>query len=296
MRIAFALVLIAFVGFGVTAYSLRAPKADLVWGKHGVAPGELARPRATVIIGDTLFIVDFSARIQSYDLDGHHTGLTFTTPDYRNGRPSGLGVDNRGHLIVSDSHYHCVRIYDENAKEEKVLTGDFGYVSDCVQDEEGFYYVSEFGQRDRITKLDADGKVVSRWGEAGSEPGQLQRTRALAFGPDGNLYVVDACNHRVQVFTREGKLVRIIGEPGSGLGQFHLPYDIAFGPDGGFYVVERGNSRVQKFDKNGNAVAAWGCAGHGEGQLADPWALAVEKRGRVHVIDTENHRVQRIRF
>ena len=131
-------------------------------------------------------------------------GLTFTTPDYRNGRPSGLGVDNRGHLIVCDSHYHCVRIYDAEAKEEKCLTGDFGYVSDCVQDAEGFYYVSEFGVRDRITKLDSDGNVVARWGEAGSEPGQLLRTRALAFGPDGNLYAVDACNHRIQVFTRDG--------------------------------------------------------------------------------------------
>src|SRR5437016_1854935 len=200
MRIASALILLAFIGFGVTAYSLRPMKPDLVWGTRGAVPGEMVRPRAAVIIGDTLYLVDFTARIQSYDLDGHHTGLTFTTPDYRNGRPSGLGADNRGHLIVCDSHYHCVRIYDEKTKEEKVLTGDFGYVSDCVQDPDGFYYVAEFGQRDRITKLDAAGQVVKRWGESGREPGQMQRVRSLALGPDGNLYAVDACNPRVQVF------------------------------------------------------------------------------------------------
>lgn len=296
MRIAVAILLVVVIGLAATAYSLRSPSPDLIWGKKGVLPGEVVRPRAAVIINDTLYLVDFTARIQAYDLDGNHTGLTFTTPDYRNGRPSGLGVDNRGNLLVCDSHYHVVRVYDLQGKELKVLSGDFGYVSDCVQDSEGFYYVSEFGSFDRITKLDADGKVVQRWGSSGLEPGQLLRTRSLALGPDGNLYVADACNDRVQVFTRTGELVKIIGKSGKGLGEFHFPYDLCFGPDGSLYVVERGNSRVQKFDPQGNAVATWGVTGREPGQLADPWALAVDKKGRVHVVDTENHRVQRVKF
>ena len=57
-----------------------------------------------------------------------------------------------------------------------------------VQDADGFFYVSEFGENDRITKLDPEGKFVKSWGGSGSEPGQFQRLRALALGPDGNLY------------------------------------------------------------------------------------------------------------
>ena len=277
---------------------------ELVWGTRGVRDGDLARPRAATIDGQgRLWLVDFTARVQAYDLDGNHIGITFTTPDFRNGRPSGLGTDNQGRLMVADSHYHCVRIYSDENVEVKRLGGEagtapgqFGYLSDVVQDADGFYYVSEFGQTDRITKLDADGKFVACWGEAGQGPGQFNRVRALALGPDGLLYAVDACNHRVQAFTRSGVFVREFGGPGSGPGQLLYPYDLTFGPDGDLYVVERGNHRVQKFTRDGESLRTWGKPGNGPGELADPWAVVADRFGRVHVVDTENHRVQRVRF
>ncbi len=151
-------------------------RPDLVWGKKGVRDGDLVRPRAAVIDGeDRLFIVDFTARIQAYDLDGHHLGLTFQTPDYRKGRPSGLGLDREGHLIVCDSHYNCFRIYDHDGKQIRVIapgagseSGKLGYVSDVVQDEDGYFYVAEFGEVQRISKFDNEGHFVTAWGSEGS--------------------------------------------------------------------------------------------------------------------------------
>src|SRR3954470_6938837 len=97
------LALLALAGCGGAA-----AHPDLVWGKKGVRDGDFVRPRACVIDRrDRLHVVDFTARIQAYDLDGHYLGLTFSTPDYRKGRPSGLAVDRDGNLIVSDSHYNC---------------------------------------------------------------------------------------------------------------------------------------------------------------------------------------------
>jgi DNA-binding beta-propeller fold protein YncE len=111
------------------------------------------------------------------------------------------------------------------------------------------------------------------------------------------LYVVDACNHRIQVLTRDGEYVREFGSPGPEPGQLHYPYDLAFHPDGLLYIVERGNHRVQKFDpKTGQSLGTWGRGGRSPGQLADPWALVIDPFGRVHIVDTENHRVQRIKF
>jgi DNA-binding beta-propeller fold protein YncE len=282
------------------------PSAEpqVVWGKKGYQPGDIVRPRAIAIDAqDHLYIVDFTARVQVYDADGKYLGPTWTTPDFRNGRPSGLSIDRDGHLIVSDSHYHCFRIYDADGHELRKFGGEagpepghFGYVSDVVQDADGFYYVSEFGSNERITKLDVDGKLVKCWGEKGTEPGQFNHVRALALGPDGLLYVADACNHRIQVFTRDGDLVRTWGEPGEGPGQLGYPYDVAFGPGGELYVAESGNHRVQKFTAEGQSLGTWGGPGRAAGQLHNPWALAVDSKGRVHVVDTENHRVQRIRF
>jgi DNA-binding beta-propeller fold protein YncE len=288
------------------AASCDGPSAQpqIVWGRRGYQPGDIVRPRAIAIDAhDRLYLVDFTARVQVYDTDGKYVGPTWTTPDFRNGRPSGLSIDRDGHLIVSDSHYHCFRIYDTDGNELRRFGGEdgsqpgqFGYVSDVVQDADGNYYVSEYKSNERITKLDADGKVLACWGEPGTEPGQFSHIRALALGPDGRLYVADACNHRIQVFERDGKLVRAWGGPGDEPGQLGYPYDLAFGPKGELYVVEFGNNRVQKFDADGHSLGCWGGPGREPGKLHSPWALAVDSKGRVHVVDTENHRVQRIRF
>lgn len=281
-------------------------KPDLIWGKRGVNDGMFVRPRACVIgPNDRLYIVDYTARIQVFDLDGNYIGPTWTTPDYRIGRPSGLAIDRDGNVLVCDSHYHCVRTYTPDGQEilEKrfggtpgLEPGQFGYISDVVQDADGYYYIAEFELTERITKLDSTGKVVKTWGKPGTEPGEFSRVRGMALGPDGLLYVADTINHRIQVFTREGELVRWFGEQGSAPGQLSYPYQLAFSPDGELYVVEYENHRVQKFTPDGRSLGCWGSPGRGPGQLHSPWAVAVDRKGRVHVIDTENHRVQRVRF
>ncbi len=277
---------------------------ELVWGRRGVQNGDMVRPRAAAIdADDRLYIVDFTARIQVYDRDGHYLGPTWTTPDYRNGRPSGLSVARDGNLIVSDSHYNCFRVYSPTGVELRKIGGEsgtavgqLGYVSDVVEDEEGNFYVAEFGQNQRISVFDAVGRFLRCWGSAGTEPGQFSRARALAWGPDGNLYVADACNDRIQVFTRQGTLVRCWGVSGAEPGQLKYPYDLAFNKSGILYVVENGNNRVQKFTATGETLGCWGGPGHAPGRLHNPWALAIDSRGRVHVVDTENHRLQRIDF
>lgn len=291
-----ALVLLFCIGCGKSG-----GPPEVCWGRKGTQPGDLARPRAIAIDAqDRLYIIDFTARIQVFDRDGKFLNLCWTTPDFRDGRPSGISIDRQGNLLVSDSHYYCVRVYSPEGKELRVLGGasegpaKLGYVSDCVQDAEGNYFLAEFWPKHRLTKLDPDGKYIKSWGSEGDEPGQFARARALALGPDGNLYVADACNHRVQVFTRDGQLVRIWGEHGSEPGQLSYPYDLAFGPGGDLYVVEWDNHRVQKFTPDGRSLGCWGEPGRLPGQLHNPWALAVDSHGRIHVVDTENHRIQRI--
>jgi DNA-binding beta-propeller fold protein YncE len=293
-----AVALLAAAGCGGSA-----EVPDAVWGRRGTQDGDMVRPRAIAIDrDDRVFIVDFTARIQVYSADGQYRA-GWSTPDYRNGRPSGLSIDRDGHLIVSDSHYHCFRIYDADGTQLRCVggqggsaPGQLGYISDVVQDAEGFFYVAEFGENQRITKLDAAGKFIHCWGSPGTGPGQFQRARALALGPDGLLYVADACNHRIQVFRKDGELVRMWGHPGSAAGELAYPYDLAFAPDGNLFVVEYGNQRVQRFTPTGASLGCWCGPGRAPGQLHSPWAVAVDRLGRVFVVDTENHRVQRFHF
>src|SRR5262249_380957 len=271
---------------------------------RGVQPGELIKPRAAAIdANDRIYVVDWTARIQVFDVDGNYLKHTWTTPDYRNGRPSGLSIDRDGNLLVSDSHYHCLRIYSPEGVELRMIGGEggtapgqFGYVSDAVQDADGYFYLAEFPQNQPLPKLHPNWKFLKCWGSPGSEPGQFARVRGLALGPDGNLYAADACNHRIQVFTRDGELVRVWGKPGTEPGELSFPYDLAFGCNGELYVIEYGNHRVQKFTAGGESLGCWGGPGREPGRFCSPWALVVDSKGRVHVLDSENHRVQRIDF
>ena len=97
---------------------------ELVWGKRGVQGGDLVKPRA-IAIGpdDRIYLVDWTARIQAFDRDGQFLHLSFTTPDFRNGRPSGLSIDKDDNVVVSDSHYHCVRIYSPEGKLLRTIGG-----------------------------------------------------------------------------------------------------------------------------------------------------------------------------
>jgi len=306
-RIAVALLVLAGCTFGLISLAHSGgphSKPEFVWGKRGTQPGDFVRPRAIAIDSqDRLYIVDFTASIQVFDRDGTFLGIRWQTPDFRNGRPSGLSIDRDGNLLVSDSHYNCLRIYSPTGQQLRVIggkagsgPGELGYVSDAVQDADGSYYVAEFGENQRMSKFDLNGHFIKSWGSPGNEPGQFGRIRALTFGPDGNLYLADATNHRIQVFTRDGELVDCWGEAGSNPGQMSYPYDLAFGPHAELYVVEQGNHRVQKFTSKGKSLGCWGRPGREPGELYEPWALAVDSHGRVHVIDTNNHRVQRIHF
>jgi len=276
---------------------------DKVWGKLGVGPGRFSKPRAMAIDAqDRLYIVDMTARIQVFDADGEFLH-GWQTPEHANGRPTGLTISSDGNLLVADTHYYRVLTYTPTGELLKDATlggtmgqapGEFGFVTDAVRDAAGNYYVSEYGEFDRIQKFTADGEFLLEWGGHGSEPGQFLRPQHLQLDADGLLWVADSCNHRIQVFDGDGKVVRMWGTQGNLPGQLQYPYCLALDGQGHVYVCEYGNHRVQKFTLEGESVARWGSEGRRPGQLFNPWALVLDSRGRLHVLDSNNHRVQRI--
>ena len=63
---------------------------------------------------------------------------------------------------------------------------------------------------------------------AGDTAARFHTPTGIAIDTTGNLYVADACNHRIQIFSRDGELVRCWGQEGSQSGELSYPYDLAF--------------------------------------------------------------------
>jgi uncharacterized protein (TIGR03663 family) len=154
--------------------------------------------------------------------------------------------------------------------------------------------------------------IVREWGELGVDLGQFNHPRGLAVGPQGDVYVVDSDNHRVQVFDDQGTFLRAWGSrcdlstgqgcvdpdgdgplaPGDG--QFLEPWGVAVSGDGRVYVADTWNHRLQVFDSGGAFQAKWGSYGQTATEayhLYGPRDVAVDSAGRVFVTDTGNKRV-----
>jgi DNA-binding beta-propeller fold protein YncE len=272
---------------------------EAVWGRRGISDGRLQKPRAMAIDGqDRLYIVDMTARIQVFDTEGNFLH-GWRTPAHEAGKPSGLSLDRKGNVLVADTHYYRVLVYSPDGRLRRTIggqegqkPGQFGLVTDAVQDSDGNYYVAEYGEFDRIQKFDAQGNFLVQWGGHGAEPGEFVRPQNLAIDDEDQIWVADAGNHRIQVFDTSGNLVSIWGTSGSELGELYYPYDLVLAEGDSIYICEYGNHRVQKFTRDGRSLGAWGTNGRGPGQLHNPWALVRDRQGILYVLDTNNHRVQ----
>ena len=145
----------------------------------------------------------------------------------------------------------------------------------------------------RVTRCTVNGDYVGEFCGWGEEPGQFIWITAIAFGPDGNLYLADENTHRISKFTAEGEYLGCWGEFGGGFGQMNRPSGMAFAPDGTLLVVDSLNHRVQRFNEDGTPLATWGTHGVEPGQFNMPWGVAVDAGGQVFVSDWRNDRIQK---
>ena len=101
--------------------------------------------------------------------------------------------------------------------------------------------------------------LVTLWGSPGTGPGQFDFPSDLAISPfNGDVYVVDRDNHRIQQFTSDGVFIRQFSSFGSGAGQLSSPHGIDIDSAGKLYVADRGNHRVVKFSESGVHERTWG--------------------------------------
>ena len=77
-------------------------------------------------------------------------------------------------------------------------------------DKAGNTFISDGYINSRVAKVDKDGNWLKSWGDRGKEPGQFNTPHSIASDANGNVYVADRGNHRIQVFDGDGKFLRQI--------------------------------------------------------------------------------------
>ena len=157
---------------------------------------------------------------------------------------------------------------------------------------------------------------ADKWGSNGIGQGDFNGPFGVAVDGDGNVYVADTFNYRIQKFDAGGNFILMWGKDvksgsptgyevclaadtckagvsGSGNGEFNIPHGIAVDDAGNVYVADKFNNRIQRFDTSGNYLGQWGSVGSGNGEFDRPSGVAVDAAGNVYVADTDNDRVQK---
>jgi sugar lactone lactonase YvrE len=76
----------------------------------------------------------------------------------------------------------------------------------------------------------------------------------IAVDVQGNIYILDAGNARIQKFGPDGKYLATIGRKGQGPGEFVMPGSIAFDKDGNLVVTDTAQSRLHVIIGGGKDV------------------------------------------
>ena len=163
----------------------------------------------------------------------------------------GLAMDDNDRLFVTDLKMRHVAVFDSKHKEETTfganVLGRPGGVA--VDTENRLLYVADT-ENDVVAVFDADTfKLLRRIGTPGkkhtlTEPGTFSLPSNVAVDKEGNVYVTDTFNDRVEIFDADGGFIRTFGSAGDGPGHFQRPKGIAIDPDGHIWVVDAAQDRV----------------------------------------------------
>ena len=220
-----------------------------------------------------------------FDSDSGKVELIENGVDAHFARINGLAMDDDDRLFVTDTQLHHVLVFNPKHEQEAVF-GAADLVSPCgiaIDTENRFVYVVDT-QLDQVLVFDADSyKLLRRIGTSGknhtlTSPGNFSLPTCVAVDKDGNVYVTDTLNDRVEIFDADGNFISQFGQDGDGPGRFARPKGLAIDCDGHIWVVDEVQSRVQVFDKEGRLLIYFGEEGWYPGQFRAVYDIAFDKK------------------
>ncbi|HEY7290845.1 MAG TPA: peptidyl-alpha-hydroxyglycine alpha-amidating lyase family protein [Vicinamibacterales bacterium] len=180
------------------------------------------------------------------------------------------------------------------------IPGDsFNRTADVTWDKAGNIYVADGASpttgNARVAKFDKDGHFIKSWGSRGAEPGQFNEIRGIVIDAQGNLYVADAGNKRIQVFDGDGNVKAEIKNVG-------VPAAICITPGAHQYLYSSNsndpetldNGEIYKLELDGRIVGKFGRAGKLPKEFGMVNSIDCRSENELFVGELTNWRVQKI--
>ncbi|RJR14509.1 MAG: hypothetical protein C4581_14060 [Nitrospiraceae bacterium] len=211
---------------------------------------QVARPYDIASVPGKIYVSDRTyKKILVIDFDKMEFNFIKDEAEGSLDQPAGIWITPSGNKYIADFGRKQIVVF--NDKDEFVTAygreGQFGKPLDVAVQGKKMYVVDFDNHHIAVVDLDS-GETIHTIGGSGAEPGKMHRPSHIALDTEGNIYVDDSFNFRIQKFSPDGQFQKVYGYPGDTLGGFARPKGIAVDAEGYLYAVDTAFENVQIFD------------------------------------------------
>jgi len=222
--------------------------------------------------------------------------------------PHGLKVDQQNNIWVTDVGLNQIFKFTHDGKllmklgEARVAGNDslhFDKPTDIAIASDGSFYVSDGYGNSRVVKFSVTGKYLFEWGKKGNKEGEFNIPHGISLDGNGNVYIADRENNRIQMFNSTGKFIKQISN-----NSFGAICAIAFDKtqsklfavdDFTFLKIKHRGSDIFVIDTTGKVQTRFGRSGFYQGNTCWYHDLTVDKEGNIYVGDILGNTIQKFR-
>ncbi|HEV2975127.1 MAG TPA: SMP-30/gluconolactonase/LRE family protein [Solirubrobacteraceae bacterium] len=273
-------------------------------GSSGSGSGQINGPGGLVVSEASVFVADYyNNRIDQFSSTGASLGQ-FGSKGSGAGQFNGpyavIANPSTGALYVADTYNH--RIQELSPAGRFLTEWQTWGSSHQLSNPTGL----AVGAAGKLYVSDLSGNQVSTWtppeagaahlgyasqiGSKGSGNGQLSTPINTAIDGEGNIWVTDCGNDRVEKFSAKGSFIAAYGKEGSGEDQYHCPGGIDINQStGNVYVADTYGARIEELSSSGSFVRSFGT--EGAGKVMKPGSIKLDSAGDMWVPDMSADKV-----
>ncbi len=244
------------------------------------APGKVPSPREIHIVGVTEGVANpnlFATVLFDPDKPLYELVYEYSKPakdsEYLT-KAHCITMDIDGNLIIVDSEGGKVLRFTPKGEYIGELGSGTGnnpgqviMPRAAIVDKEGNIFVSDQKpHEERLQVFSNDGKLLKKFAEKGTGPGEILRAHGMDFDTHGNLYVMDVDAMRVDIYTHEGGFIKSWGDDESYRWYFDAPHGLSVDPNNDVFISDYYGNML-KFDKDGRFLKKFFQADPPEGSV-----------------------------
>ena len=222
--------------------------------------------------------------------------------------PHGLTVDKENNVWVTDVALHQIFKFSHVGKllmklgVAKTPGNDslhFNLPTDVAVANDGSFYVSDGYGNSRIIKFSKEGKYIFEWGKRGTKPGEFNTPHGIDLDLQGNVYVADRDNNRIQKFDTNGTFLKE-WKNDTAVQLYSLSIDKT---DNNLFAIDyltvsdtliKGSDIIQ-FDSSVNFLNRFGRTGSYSGPICRYHDIAIDRKSNIYVGDILGNRIQKFK-